>query len=177
MIKPKNVEDRVEVIEYDDYTELYVDGEFFDDSRPLRTEGPSHDPRAPQDMIDISREIMNLTSLDIIKIINTTVDMCYNKVKNCHSNHCQSKFVSMRMVLASICELETKKQRFTEKHKCVQCCFCKADLLNTTRWSVVVQELNTMGVCSAAMERQHQRHVCNLCMAKIKDTMNKLDGE
>ncbi len=57
-----------------------------------------------------------------------------------------------------------------------KCCFCDADLLNQERWSVVIQEINTMGVYASALERQQQRHVCNLCMAKIKDAMDELDG-
>ncbi len=57
-----------------------------------------------------------------------------------------------------------------------KCCFCNTDLLNTIRWSVVVQKINTMGVYADHADRRQQRHICNECMAKIKESMDKLDG-
>lgn len=58
---------------------------------------------------------------------------------------------------------------------CSKCCFCNADILNVIRWQVTVLKINTMGVYAQYPNRKQLRNVCNLCMTKIKDAMDKLD--
>lgn len=78
-----------------------------------------------------------------------------------------------------LCEdLKTGKYT-TEREQTInstKCCFCNADILNVIRWSVVIQKINTMGLYAGVSTREQQRHICNLCMAHIKDAMDKLDG-